>query len=274
MPNIKHLDGAQIAPQFAEFLDLLQMRKPSWTYINVSKDKDVCKKVLIRLDGLILGAVEFRKEGGRYNPSLGYAPSSFVITSKNIEKQRGSKNSIETSDITKALQTAVKYLATPTTAQLYQEMYHETRNMIIDLPYKASKHRIGDVVSYSTRDMQMFLAEWAMEGGQTPREFPAFVRVDGENLAKTYEAKIALDNVANAFENHTGYMISRLDDDSILLSPVLPSGGEPIVFRHRTFGDIPEDIRGKYAMLKIAEKYQVFADIGASLDNGYYYVIA
>lgn len=274
MPNIKELNGRQVEPKFAEFLNLVQMRKPSWEFVNASKSTDECKSVMVELDSLTIGILDFRKEGGRYNPNLGYSPSSFIITSKNIQKQRGSKNSIETSDIAKAVHTAVKYVAPPTMEQLYDEMHHEVYSDVSDLPYKANKHRISDVVSFTTRDMNMFLAEWAMEGAQATRDFPAFVRVDNENLVKAYEAKLAVDNVMNAFDGRSGYMLSRLDDDSVLMAPVLPVNSTPVVTRYRTFEDIPEDVRGKYAMLKIVEPFQVFADVGAKLANEYYYVIA
>lgn len=271
MPKINNLNEQKLHPEFENFLDLVQLRKPMWTFRSARSNSEYCNRVLVFQDAIPLGGLEFRKDGGRYNPNLGHSPSAYCVLSDNISKQRGERGVLLTSDIAKAMQNAIKHLSMPNAEKMAMAVYKNVRSLVGNLEYKV-KTELNECVQYSTREMMRFLAEWFLDGKDTERKLPSFVRIKEESLRNAYEERLALEHVKESFTASKGYAISKLEDDSVLVVSLFTS--EPVMHRYRTFEEIPEDIASKYAVLKISEDYQCYRDIGARLENNNYYVIA
>lgn len=274
MATIKNLGTLSVPEPLNAFLDLLLIKKPTVEFhVGKKNREDECISVKVIEDGFMIGGVGFRKTGRRFDSKLGYAPSTIDIYSKKIEKYRGQSDVVSSSNPSTALKNALKYFKKTSDAEYAANLVESGTNLINECGYHR-KYELSSVIRFGTRDMQMFFAEWAMQvksNADTSKAFPEnIVKVDFPKLEACLEERKAHESVARSMDNKDGYLIEILHNESILVCKVHNHD----IKTYRSFEDMPVELQGKFAVLKIANRYDAIDDIGVKLADSFYYVIA
>lgn len=272
MSIVKECGGYQVAEPLEKFLHLLLLKRPTLDFYASKKSDDLITTVGVVEEGYKLGLIKYRKSGGRYDSRLGYSPSTIEIHSRAIDKVRGERGVTASSNPTTSLKNALKYFKIPSVTELAEILYDAGKSAIYDSKYH-TKYEMSSVVSYSTREMSQFMAEWALQsmgGKDVPKLFPKDkVRINYDKLEACLNERTAHANIDASINMGNGYFLTMLKDDRLALCRLKDRDYKV----YNTFDALPTEVQGNFAVLKMVPRYEAVENIGMNLGDNIYYVI-
>lgn len=286
MVKISNMGRAtDVVPELQYVLDRLAIKKPLFTYEaydtretvndNGNGTKIWVRAVTVFQDAEEVGVIDHRLSAGRMG-SEGYSPDAFLVESVHIKKERGRRNTVVTTHADVALKTAVKYFAPMLPHDICEKAMRKVNDMMDTVLYRA-RTCLQDIVSYNGGDMMQYMIEYHLKGNVVPLPKSVVIREDKLFLYHKYLAGNQLrEAYAGDKQNRKGYALWELPDTSIRVLPVnykvnksydanVADGME--LKRYRSFDELPETMKDKVAVLKIAEKGEPIMDIGVKLDD-------
>lgn len=274
-----------VVPELQYVLDRLAVKKPLFTYEaydtreTVNDDGNGTKiwvrAVTVFQDAEEVGVIDHRLNAGRVD-SMGVQPDAFLVESVHIKRERGRRNTVITSDANVALKTAIKYFAPMSPHDICEKAMRNVNDMMDTVLYRA-RNCLQDIVSYNGGDVMQYLVERHLKGTEIPLPKSIVIREDKLFL---YDKFLAGSQIREAYIgdrlNRKGYALWELPDTSIRVLPVNYKVGKAYdanvadgmeLKRYRSFDELPEAMKDKVAVLKIAEKGEPIMDIGVKLDD-------
>ena len=264
-------------------IDKLAMKKPLYSYeAKYHRDiEDHEGKVQVTVIGVsvlqdaeVVGEIVYRFGEGRADSS-GHRPDAFSIESTHIKKERGRRNAVVTTDADVAIKTAVKHFAPPTLGSICENLVGDVASDLESVVSKAMSD-LRDIVSFSTMEIYQYIVERHLHGNAAV--FPSSVTINTDKLSnydKFLAAKQIREHILDR-NNRRGYAVQELPDRSIRVVPMKYRRGYSYegnkqdgaeLIRYRNFEDLPVDLQGKIAVLRVAQVDDPFLDIGVKLSN-------
>mgnify|MGYP006289458071 FL=1 len=273
-------------------VDKLAVKKPTFVFDAneyrdfTDADGNVTRYVTgveVKYDAQTMGFIEYKAGAGR-RTSDGSRPDAYIVESTHIKKERGRTNAVVTTNADVAVKTAVKTFAAPSEPDVCKAMLKNVGDLLDTASYRF-RHLLRDIVDYNGTEVMEYFIRRHMYGDSEPLPKSVMIHKDKLSLYDKYLAgKQITDAVMVDRDNRKGYAVCELEDRSILVVHMAHkrdrnyadnvAEGKGLV-RYRNFEDMPVEMQGKIAMLRIAQVSDPFMDIGIRLSDNknYMYII-
>lgn len=282
--------ATKVLPPLQYVVDKLSVKRPLFSYeahrfSDVSNDVggvDVTVSgIRVVCDAETVGVIDYRWGEGR--ATGGSKTDAILIQSTHIKKERGHRSGMMTTDADKAVKLAVKHFAPPELGKTCEELVWEVQDRLDGALYSA-RNSLEKIVSYNQQDMRKYWIERELKGADIPVPTTLTIHKDLLHLYEKYLAGAQIQDAVHDKANAKGYAVQELEDRSIRVVPIRYKRSQSYevnkqngieLVRYRTFDDMPIDLQNKISMLRIAEKDEVYQDIGVRLsqNNGLMYIM-
>jgi len=283
--------ATEIVPQLKELVTLIQMKRPLFEFHatkfrNATSDEtgSVTKWVIgfeVTQDADRVGEIVYQQEAGR-RQSDGTYPDAYLISSDHIQKERGARNVIITTNTTSALKHVIKSFAPPSIGAMCSRLISRVRDEFDNHEYRW-RGSLSQVSSYLGSDVHEWIIESHIQGKQLP--MPATCKVDENQIHMYYrylagKSLKAISKYTTATgKDRSGYVVKVLTDNTIRVLPFTydvrythEANNIPLM-RYRNYEEMPIRMQEQIAVLKIAEENDPIQDIGVKFEDNIMYIV-
>jgi hypothetical protein len=291
MATINLGQATEIVPQLKELVTLIQMKRPLYefhatNFRNAVSDEtgSITKWATgfeVTQDADRVGEIRYQEAAGR-RQSDGTYPDAYVIRSEHIQKERGARDTIVTTNTTTALKHVIKAFAPPTIGQMCARLISRVRDEFDNHDYRW-RSSLSQVSSYFGNDIHEWIIESHLQGKVLP--MPATCKVD-ENQMHMYYRYIAGKSLkavskynSGKGSDRSGFVVKVLADNTIRAVSFMYDARHTYeennipLMRYRNYEEMPIRMQEQIAVLKIAEENDPIQDIGVKFEDNIMYIV-
>lgn len=283
--------ATEIVPQLKELITMIQMKRPLFefhatNFRNAVSDEtgSVTKWATgfeVTQDADRVGEVSFQQDAGR-RQSDGTYPDAYVIRSEHIQKERGARDTIVTTNATTALKHVIKAFAPPTIGQMCARLINRVRDEFDNHEYRW-RSLLSMITSYYGNDIHEWIIESHLQGKVLP--MPTSCKVDETKIHMYYKyvagksLKAVSKYTTATGKDRSGYVVKVLSDNTIRALPFTYDARHTYeenniqLMRYRNFEEMPTRMQEQIAVLKIAEENEPFENIGVKFEDNLMYIV-
>jgi hypothetical protein len=283
--------ATEIVPQLKELVAMIQMKRPLFEFHAtkfrnaISDETGMITKWAtgfeVTQDADRVGEISFQQDAGR-RQSDGTYPDAYVIRSEHIQKERGARDTIVTTNATTALKHVVKAFAPPSIEAMCCRLISRVRDEFDNHEYRW-RSSVGMVSSYLGNDIHEWIIESHLQGKVLP--MPTSCKVDETkiHLYHRYQAGKSLKAVSkynsSKGSDRSGYVVKVLTDNTIRVLPftydvrLTHEANNIPLMRYRNYEEMPIRMQEQIAVLKIAEENDPIQDIGVKFEDNIMYIL-
>jgi hypothetical protein len=235
----------------------LAVEKPLWIFTAKGVGHIGIDRFVVTQDG---------EELGEISRTWYRSSDSIALTNDRIGAKRERTNSYRTSDATKALLTAKKMFIRKNSSELVEEAKKKAHDVLRSAKWdkeRAIRNDEGNVY-----DAQLSFAKhagYAMFIEHTKAKMDNKVLKSIENIDTYRSEMMSIESIQAKFDNGETALIVRTDGKYLVLI-----GEDANIYDDR---GLPDNIRGKLAMLKLVEKEHIVTDMGCRVSDEVFVVV-
>jgi len=224
-------------------------------------------RIKVLQDGEELGSV---RADTRYRRSIG-VEIVYGIESFRIHKDRGSQNTTFTKDLKVALRTAKKAFVARANDELYNHVYNNVKQGLVNLFGNASNNVRWSLDTNAEAMAYAQAAYQAHKQGKTTVELPVKLKSvrDYEDYVERCDKLEHANIVFNGFHAKQGYAIKIMEDGKLICLN-LEAG---TVNKYEDVQAMPTDIANKFVMFKVLEEQEAYSHLGVKLGDNFFYIV-
>jgi hypothetical protein len=291
MATINLGQATEIVPQLKELVTMIQMKRPLFEFHATNFRNAVSAETgsvtkwatgfEVTQDADRVGEISYQHEAGR-RQSDGTYPDAYVIRSEHIQKERGSRDTIVTTNATSALKQVIKTFAPPSIGAMCSRLISRVRDEFDSHEYQW-RSSVGMVSSYLGNDIHEWIIESHLQGKLLPMPMSCKVDETKLHMYHRYLAGKSLKAVSkynsSKGSDRSGFVVKVLSDNTIRALSfgydvrLTHEANDIPLMRYRNFEEMPIQMQEQIAVLKIAEENDPIQDIGVKFEDNIMYIV-